>query len=102
MLSLFDDQPLPDEEANAPVMMSSSQRSTIRSLFETLEVRTAREQFDSIEEVTGTRIKSVGELDAATAQRVIARLQSRVQNQGRVQTGNAWDDRAEETWIDRL
>jgi len=102
MLSLFDDDPSADEPPTAPVMMSDLQRSEIRSLFESLEVRTAREQFELVAEVTGTRITSVRQLDGAAAHRLIARLQSRIANQGRVSTGSSWDDRTEDTWIDRL
>ncbi|TCJ20833.1 hypothetical protein E0W80_18680 [Microbacterium sp. PI-1] len=102
MLSLFDDDPSTEDAPTAPVMMSDLQRSEIRSLFESLEVRTAREQFELVAEVTGTRITSVGQLDGATAHRLIARLQSRIANQARVSTGSSWDDRTEDTWIDRL
>lgn len=102
MLSLFDDEPASEEPGNVPVMMSDLQRSEIRSLFESLDIRTAREQFDLVAEITGTRITSVGELDGATAHRLINRLRSRVASLGRVSTGNSWDDRTDETWIDQL
>lgn len=82
--------------------MSDSQREEIRSLFGTLGIRTAREQFDHVEEITGKRISSVGDLDVATAQRLAGGLRSRVSSRGRERTGNAWADRDEPTWIDRL
>lgn len=102
MLSLFDEEPSSDDHRSEPVMMSDLQRSEIRSLFESLEVRAAREQFELVDEITGTRISSVRELDGVTAQRLIGRLRARVENFGRSSTGNSWDDRTEETWIDHL
>lgn len=83
-------------------MMSESQRSEIRSLFATLGVSTAREQFDYVADATGKRIVSVVELDGSTASMLISRLRGRVASHGRKSTGNSWDDRTEDTWIDRL
>ena len=53
-------------------------------------------------ELTGTEIARVGDLSAANAHRVIEGLEARVRDAGRQYTGNAWTDRDEETWIDRL
>ncbi|MFF2485144.1 hypothetical protein ACFVSU_01985 [Microbacterium sp. NPDC058062] len=102
MLELFDEQPAVKEARLAPVMMSDAQRKAIRSLFESLQIPTAREQFRIVAEVTGINITSVAELDGATAHRLIERLRTRVANQGRESTGNSWDSRTEATWIDRL
>jgi hypothetical protein len=102
MLPLFDEEPSSEDQRSDPVMMSDLQRSEIRSLFESLEVRAARQQFDLVAEITGTKISSVQDLNGATAQRLIGRLRTRVANLGRASTGNSWDDRTEETWIDQL
>ena len=85
-----------------PLPMTDGQRSEIRELFAQLDIVTAVRQFDVTAELTGVRIAAVGELDAATASRLIGGLERRVQNAARVTTGNAWDDREEDTWIDRL
>lgn len=102
MLSLFDDQPEPEADKPEPVRMYDSQRAEIRSLFETLQIVTAREQFDFVEQLTGMRITSVADLDAQSANVLISRLRSRVSTSGVRSTGNSWDDRDEDTWIDRL
>lgn len=102
MFSLFDEESEPQHSVPQPVMMSDSQRAEIRSLFGALDIRTAREQFDYVADVTGKRIGSVGELDGAAAQLLIRCLHSRVASRGQASTGNSWDDRTEDTWIDRL
>ena len=85
-----------------PLPMTDGQRSEIRELFARLDIPTAARQFEVTAELTGVRIASVGELDAASAHRLIGALKRRVVSSGRVTTGNSWDDREEETWIDRL
>lgn len=102
MLSLFDDQSQPEEARSTPVMMSDSQRTAIRALFQALGITSAREQFDQVAEMTGKRIAAVGELDARTANTLISLMKARVNGLGRSSTGNSWDDRQEDTWIDRL
>lgn len=103
LLSVFDDNDDNGEPASVrPLSMTGSQRAETRELFARLEISTAAQQFEVTAELTGVRIASVGELDAATAHRLIAALKRRVQSSGRVTTGNSWDDREEDTWIDRL
>lgn len=102
MFSLFDDGAAPEEQPPRPVLMSESQRARIRALFADLGVATAREQFKTVAETTGVRISSVAELEATTAQTLISRLESRVASRGSANTGNSWDDREEDTWIDRM
>lgn len=103
LLSVFDYKD--DDDAPTSVRrlsMTDDQRWEIRELFAKLDVATAARQFDVAAELTGVRITSVGELDAATAHRLIGALNRRVQSSGRVTTGNSWDDHEEDTWIDRL
>lgn len=92
----------PDQPSRTPLMMSESQRADIKALFGDLGINAAREQFAVILELTGVRLASVQDLQAAPAQRAIEGLRRRVASSGRVRTGNAWDDREESTWIDRL
>ena len=101
LLSVFDGNE-PDPSALAALMMTSAQRSAIRALFAELGIAAAGDQFEVTAELTGTRISSVGELEAATAQRLIEGLQRRVDGLGRTVTGKSWNDREEDTWIDRL
>ncbi|WP_349426542.1 hypothetical protein [Microbacterium sp. LWS13-1.2] len=103
LLSVFDDNDHGAEPAIVrPIPMNRAQRSEIRQLFAGLNVATAAQQFEVTAELTGVRITSVHELDAATAHRLIGALKRRAQASGRVTTGNSWDDREEDTWIDRL
>jgi hypothetical protein len=101
--SLFtmEDAPVAPAAVGVPTM-TDQQRAEIGSLFGQLGVQDAATQFRVTEELTGTRISSVGELDSATAHRLIAGLQRRIANSGRTRTGNSWDDREGDTWIDRL
>ncbi|MFB9645447.1 hypothetical protein [Microbacterium terregens] len=101
LLSVFDSDGTESTE-NRPLLMTAHQRAEIRSLFAKLGLETADLQFDFAAELTGVRIASVGELEATTAQRLIEGLHRRIHNMGRTTTGNSWDDREEDTWIDRL
>jgi hypothetical protein len=88
--------------AAVPGPMTDSQRSMIRDAFRALGVSSAKDQFARVEEMTGVRLTSVGALKQDTAQLVIYRLQDQVKNLARKNTGNSWDDRDEDTWIDKL
>lgn len=82
--------------------MTASQRGTLREMFASLGVTTARSQFDLIEEVSGERVQSVGEVTEALARTLIPQLRHRVSTARQSNTGDAWADREEDTWIDRL
>lgn len=100
---LFDlDESVPAEEQAAPTPMTAHQRQTIRDLFAQIGVVTARAQFDVVAELTGVRIASVTELGVGPANALIQMLRGRASRAGHVNTGNAWADREEDTWIDRL
>lgn len=101
LLSVFDGNES-DPRARAALMMTPAQRSVIRALFAELGIGAAANQFEVTAELTGTRISSVGDLEAATAQRLIEGLRRRVAALGRTVTGNSWIDREQDTWIDRL
>jgi len=82
--------------------MTSEQRLEIRALFAALQVGDARTQFAVVKELTGSEITAVHQLSAASAHRLIGQLNARVREAGARRTGNAWLDREEDTWIDRL
>lgn len=84
------------------IPMTAEQRTTIRRLFDDLGVRTSPEQFDLVDVLVGIRLNAVAELDEKGAARLIPRLRDRVASAQRQTTGNSWDDREEDTWIDRL
>lgn len=102
--SLFGDE----SDGRAPAartvepMMSDATRGQVRQAFAKLGVTTAREQFAVVAELTGQRITSVAELTQRQAQTLLLSLSRRVEATGTRSTGNAWADRAEDTWIDKL
>ena len=100
--SLFDLEDSSEPPSRQVLLMTDQQRLEIRSLFGQIGVGDAARQFAITEELTGTRIRSVGELDSATAHRLISGLRLRITDSGKPRTGNAWDDREDDTWIDRL
>lgn len=88
--------------ARETTLMTSVQRRMIRELFAQINVTNARDQFRMVADLTGVSISSVSELDVAAANVLIRQLKSHGSITRRESTGNAWDDRDEETWIDRL
>jgi hypothetical protein len=82
--------------------MTDSQRKLIRGAFSRLEITDARSQFALIDSLMGVKITSVGDLTYQAANTLLPLLESRVESNGRPSTGNAWDDRTEDTWIDKL
>ncbi len=100
-LNLFDE---PEQEAKAPTItpLTDTQRVELRTMFAALEKTTAREQFALVEELIGVRLARVGDLSSPSASLLIERLRKRVASHSRTSTGSAWDDREEDTWIDRL
>lgn len=103
LLPLFDgDDSAQSSLAPLASRLTASQREALKKAFAQLGVADARGQFAIVEELTGQRITSVQELEERHAQTLIYRLANRVTAIGRISTGNAWNDREEDTWIDRL
>lgn len=96
---LGDEEPQP---TSGPKPMTEAQRHVLRELFGSLGVTVAGKQFDLIEELTGQRIRSVGDMDERAAAGLIIRLRHQATAVARPNTGNAWADRDEDTWIDKL
>ena len=82
--------------------ITDSQRTALRGLFEQLNVASARGQFDLVEEITGQRISRVQDLYSRNAMLLIFQLPERIKSMTRPNSGNAWADREEDTWIDKL
>jgi len=100
---LFDiGEPLPEGTSEKRTAMTQVQRQMIRELFAQMNVTDARDQFRIVADLTGVRINSVSELEVTPANVLIRQLKSHVTRAGRGNTGNAWADREDETWIDRL
>ena len=101
-LSLFDLGGPPAVSSALPLMISSEQRSTIREAFKRLGVLDAPAQFEVVFQLTAQRVRSPDELQASHAQQLILGLSERTRALGTERTGNAWADRDEDTWIDKL
>ncbi|GAA4742139.1 hypothetical protein GCM10025783_11810 [Amnibacterium soli] len=82
--------------------MSDRQRESLRAAFAQLGVTAAKDQFALVETLTGQRISSPRELGAQQAQALLIQLRRRSEQAGQTFTGNAWADRQEDTWIDKL
>jgi hypothetical protein len=105
LLPLFAEEPdaLPSTpEPELATTITDSQRLAIRRLFLKLGISDAATQFDLVEELTNRRIRSVASMEFAHAQTLIRGLEAHMQHRGKTYTGNAWDDRDEDTWIDKL
>ncbi|MBG6058054.1 hypothetical protein RCH16_001252 [Cryobacterium sp. MP_M5] len=100
--SLFDLGNQPGHAATSLAMITPDQRRLIREAFGRLGISDAREQFEVVYELTSQRVSSPTELQARHAQALISGLVDRIRALGIVRSGNAWDDREQETWIDRL
>jgi hypothetical protein len=83
-------------------VISPYQRSLVREAFAQLGISGAHEQFEVVYELTAQRVRSPTELQARHAQALISGLASRSKAIGTERSGNAWDDRDEDTWIDKL
>jgi hypothetical protein len=103
-LDLFDDssENAPVSTSSIPELMTESQRQSIRRGFADLGIAGARDQFAVVEELTGQRINSVAQLESRYAQKLIYGLAEKARTSGMKNTGSAWDDRDEDTWIDKL
>lgn len=101
--ALFSHEEPPTVRAdNTPKPMTPEQRVEIRALFGQLGVASARAQFEVVKELTAVDISRVGDVSAATAQRLIEGLRGRLSKTATVRTGTAWDQREGHTWIDKL
>ena len=98
----FRDDGNPEVGEPLPKSMTDSQRRLIRDAFDLLGLKNAQEQFAVVEELTGVRIHSVRDLQESTAQTLLHFLGNRVKNVNKQDTGDAWADRDEDTWIDKL
>lgn len=103
---LFD---LPDDAAPAPgapptppALIRDEQVVEIREAFETAGIDSMDERRTLIESCVLRPVASVRELLARDVRGVLERIAARASVAGAPGSGTAWDDRTEDTWIDRL
>jgi hypothetical protein len=101
-LDLFDMEAPEVQIAASLQMITAAQRTAIRDAFAELGVTHASEQLDIVYELTALRIRNPEELEARHAQVCLIGLRNRIRTRAASRTGNAWNDREEDTWIDKL
>ncbi|MGN7201148.1 hypothetical protein [Arthrobacter sp. SAFR-044] len=97
-----------DTSADAPVTESKDfpirdyQVAQIRDAFSHAGVMDQAERKSIIESCVFREVASVRDVRADEVRRILQRIDQRVRAAGRPAGGSAWDDREEDTWIDKL
>lgn len=76
------------------------QRAQLREALDASDVHSMAERQSLVEEVVGRPVAALRELTAAEARKLLESLAAR--RTSAVADGSSWDDRDEDTWIDRL
>lgn len=100
--SLFE---LDGPEVQAPrqhMPITDAQVAEIRAAFNDAGINEQDERKSVIEACMVRPVTSLRDLYATDAQRLLNLLRQRKENRPKVMGGSAWDNREEETWIDRL
>lgn len=92
-------QPTPMQQAPLPIR--PEQVAEIRAAFEAAGISGQAERKALIESVVFRDVASLRELHSIETRRIVTRIKSS-QASVQPQTGSAWDNREEDTWIDKL
>lgn len=105
-LSLVSDEPglfdIPTETVAGPLPelpIRPEQVQQIREAFDKAGITEQEDRKDLINSVVIRDVASLRELHAVEVRRVILAIEQRIKPKS---TGSAWDDREEDTWIDKL
>lgn len=102
VFSLFEvDAPKPSPNVLAPLPIKPEQIQAIRDAFEVAGVVSQDDRKSLIESVVVRDVSSLRELKAVDAQRIIQRIEGLNRLKPAI-SGSAWDNREEDTWIDKL
>lgn len=100
--SLFEiDGSAPSPNVLAPLPIKPGQIQEIRDAFEKAGVASQDDRRALIESVVLREVASLRELKAVEARRILQRING-LCNSNPATTGSAWDNREEDTWIDKL
>ncbi|WP_426990827.1 hypothetical protein [Pseudarthrobacter sp. Y6] len=100
--SLFEiDDPAPSPNVLAPLPIKTEQIQAIRDAFENAGVVSQDDRKALIESVVVREVASIRELKAVDARRILQRIEG-LRSAKPTGTGSAWDNREEDTWIDKL
>lgn len=101
-LSLFGDEPAPPERvaAHEPQPVSDWQVNLLRKALDARGLTSMAERRAAIESAAGRDVSSLRALTQEEALRILSRFGQEPPK--RSSSGSVWDDREEDTWIDRL
>lgn len=100
--SLFEiDGPAPSPNVLVPLPIKPEQMQMVRDAFEKAGVVNQDERKALIESVLVREVASLGELKAVEARRILQRIEG-LHSRKPARAGSAWDNREEDTWIDKL
>lgn len=99
--SLFDVQTPGTPTPLSPLPIRSDQVADIRNSFERAGITSQDQRKTIIESVVFRSVASLRDLQAVEAHRIL-KVISDMQNSRSDSQGSAWDNREEDTWIDKL
>ncbi|MFB0840328.1 hypothetical protein ACETK3_20285 [Arthrobacter sp. E44] len=100
--SLFEiHEPTPAPNVLDPLPIKTEQIQAIRDAFEKAGVVNQDDRKALIESVVVREVASLRELKAVDARRILQRIEG-LRRPKSTSTGSAWDNREEDTWIDKL
>lgn len=101
-LSLFgDDEPaVPQTQVSAPPPIADWQVELLRKALESRDLTSMSERQQAVEDAAGRPVESLRALTSEEAMAVLTKLGRAPAPEQRATS--SWDDREEDTWIDRL
>lgn len=99
--SLFDMETADTSTPGAPLPVRPEQVAKLRREFERAGIMGQEERKEIVESVTGRPVASLHDLQDVEGQRILVLVKG-INPRKPDRTGTAWDDREEETWIDKL
>ncbi len=97
----FDETPEPTSSALVPPPIRDHQVAAIRKAFTESGIESQEERQSLVQSCAMRAVPSLRDLTAVEAHRVLTRLQQRATARP-ISGGSAWDNRDEDTWIDKL
>lgn len=99
---LFDlPETAPTSSVIEDIPISPEQITTLRSAFATAGISSMAERQELIQSCVIRRISNIRELYSRDVRQVLARIEGRGRR-SEATSGSAWDNREEDTWIDKL
>ena len=99
--SIFDVEVPVTSTAQTPLPVQSEQVAEIRNSFERAGITSQDQRKEIVESVTFRSVAGLRDLQAVEAHRLLKVLKG-MQTPKPTRQGSAWDNREEDTWIDKL